>query len=137
MKYALLGYDPAGSLRELPAEEKRALHGAHRTLHDEVAAATDSPVSVIAHYRFRPRRLVTTLSLLGDQLVRTEGPATDATAGLRAIYLVESDDADAVLDLASRLPAVQMGGTVEVWPLTEPDPGEQRTHRHRGWLHRH
>ena len=135
MKYALLGYDPAGSLRELPAEEKRALHGAHRTLHDEVAATTDSPVGVLAHYRFRPPQLVTTLSLDGDQLVRTGGPASEASAGLRALYLLESDDADAVLELASRLPAVLMGGTVEVWPLTEPDHGEQ--HRHRRWLHRH
>lgn len=124
MKYALLGYDPAGSLRELPADEKRALHGSHRTLHDEVAAAADSPVRVLAHYRFRPSRLVTTLSLIGDQLVSAGGPVSEASAGLRALYLLESDDADAVLDLASRLPAIRMGGTVEVWPLTEPDPGE-------------
>ncbi len=49
---------------------------------------------------------------------------------LRALYLLESDDPAAVVDLAARLPAVHMGGTVEVWPLIEPHPDarEQRGH---------
>jgi hypothetical protein len=128
MKYAVLGYDGEGSLDVLPAEDKRTLHGAHRALHDDVQAAADSSVHVIAHYRFRPTRQTTTVRLAGDEIVKTAGPAAGASEALRALYLLESDDSDAILEFAARLPAVQMGGTVEVWPLTEPDQHGRQQH---------
>jgi hypothetical protein len=118
VKYALLGYDTEGSLDALSAEDKRALHGAHRTLHDDVQAEGTAAVNVIAHYRFRPPRLTTTLRGAGDDVERTDGSSSEATGALRALYLLDSDDPDAVLDFASQLPAVRMGGAVEVWPLT-------------------
>jgi hypothetical protein len=120
MKYALLGYDTEGSLDGLAAEEKRALHRAHRALHDDVQAAANSSVSVIAHYRVRAPRQTTTVRLAGGEVVRSEGPSAEASDALRALYLLESEDPDAVIDLAARLPAVRMGGIVEVWPLIEP-----------------
>jgi hypothetical protein len=120
MKYALLGYNTEGSLDGLAAEEKRALHRAHRTLHDDVQAAASSSVRVIAHYRVRAARETTTVRLAGAEVVRSEGPSAEASDALRALYLLESEDPDAVIDLAARLPAVRMGGTVEVWPLIEP-----------------
>jgi len=137
MKYALLGYDSDGSLEELAPEDKRALHVGHRALHDEVTATASTSVSVIAHYRFRPPPLATTIRLGTDELITAEGPASKASEALRALYLLESDDHDAVLDLAGRLPAVQMGGIVEVWPLTEPDPQGRRRHGHESGPKRH
>jgi hypothetical protein len=128
MKYAVLGYDSEGSLGALAAEGKRALHGAQRALHDDVQAAANSSVRVISHYRVRPPRHTTTVRLAGDEIVTSEGPSTEASEALRALYLVDSDDPDAVLDLAARLPAVRMGGTVEVWPLIEPN-GHARARR--------
>ena len=131
MKYALLGYDTDGSLEELAPDDKRALQVGHRALHDEVKAAASASVNMIAHYRFRPGRLATTIRLDANEVIRTEGSAAEASEALRALYLVESDDPDAVLDLAGRLPAVQMGGTVEVWPVTERDRNAPRQYRHR------
>ena len=127
MKYALLGYDPDGSLDNLAAEDKRALHGGHRALHDDAQTAADPSVRVIAHYRVRPPRHVTTVRLAENDTITREGPSTDATKALLALYLLESDDPDAVLDLVARLPAVRMGGTVEVWPLTEPNRHSDET----------
>src|SRR5262245_60765443 len=120
MKYALLGYDAEGSLDDLAAQEKRSLHRAHRALHDGVQAAANSSVTVIAHYRVRAALQPTTVRLAGDEVVRNEGPSAEGSNGLRALYLLESEDPDAVIDLAARLPAVRMGGTVDVWPLIEP-----------------
>jgi hypothetical protein len=124
VKYALLGYDAEGSLDSLDAEDKRDLHRAHRALHDDVQAAASTSVLVIAHYRFRPARGVTTVRRSDGEVVRTAGSSSETNEALRALYVVESDDSDAVLDLASSLPAVRMGGTVEVWPLIEPDRGK-------------
>jgi len=121
VKYALLGYDTEGSLNSLDNEDKRALHRAHRALHDDSQATASASVSVIAHYRFRPARGATTVRSADGEVVKTKGSTSETNAALRALYLVESDDSDAVLDLATSLPAVRMGGTVEVWPLIEPD----------------
>src|SRR5262249_7765354 len=123
VKYALLGYDTGGSVDTLDAEDKRAVHRAHRALHDDFQALASASVSVIAHYRFRPARGATTVRRSDGEGVRTRGSSSETNESLRALYLVESDDPDAVLDLAGSLPAVDMGGTVEVWPVIEPDRG--------------
>jgi hypothetical protein len=120
MKYAVLGYDREGSLDTLAGADKRALHAGHQALQAEVQALADPSVRVIAHYRVRPSRHATTVRLAGDKVVRLEGPSAESCQALRALYLLESDEPDAVLDLAARLPAVRMGGTIEVWPLIEP-----------------
>jgi hypothetical protein len=130
MKYALLGYASDESLDALAPEDKRALHRRHRARHDDVQAAATPSVRVIAHYRARPPRHTTTVRLAGDEIVTSEGPSAAASDALRALYLIESNDLAAVLDLAARLPAVRVGGTVEIWPLIEPH-GQAREH-HRG-----
>jgi hypothetical protein len=48
------------------------------------------------------------------------GPLVESRERLRAIYLLESDSREAVIELAAGIPAAHMGGAVEIWPLTEP-----------------
>jgi hypothetical protein len=119
MNYALLVYVTPESLRGLSSDDKHSLHGEH-----QAAAST----SVIAHYRLRPPRLATTVRSDGDQTVKTEGPSAETSERLRAFYVLESDEQDAVLDFASQIPAVRLGGTAEVWPLIEP--GQHAPERH-------
>jgi hypothetical protein len=111
MKYALLVYDEPSSWHNVATEHK---HARHREYH----AVGDSP-GVIAHYRVRPPQRTTTVHVEHDQTVATEGPLAETREHFRAIYLVESDDHDAVLELAARIPAARTGGAVEVWPLME------------------
>ena len=118
MKYALLAYDLEGSLDELAPEDKAALHASHSTLREDETA--HGRPTVIAHYRFRPSRLATTVRLTQDGPLRTDGPASAQSDSLRALYVLEADDVDAVAELATQLPAVQHGATVEIRPLTEP-----------------
>ena len=111
MKYALLVYDGPGSWHDLDTEHKHAAHG-------EYEAVSDSP-DVIAHYRLRSPQRTTTIRVKDNHSVKTDGPLTDTSETFRAIYLVETDDNDSVLELAARIPAASMGGAVEVWPLME------------------
>jgi hypothetical protein len=110
MKYTLLVYDAPDSWHSLSAAQK---HG----LHDEYHALAASP-GVIGHYRLRPPKNTTTVRVQ-DQIVRTEGPLADTRESLRALYLLESDDQDSVLEFAAQIPAARLGGAVEVWPLAE------------------
>jgi hypothetical protein len=128
MNYALLVYIAPESVRGLSEEDKLSLHGG-------AEAATPASANLVAHYRLRPPRTATTIHLDGDEIVKTEGPSLETREGLRALYVLESDQADAVLDFASRLPAIQLGGTVEVWPLIEPGPHAQEGGHHRRGRH--
>jgi hypothetical protein len=124
MNYLLLVYVAPESLRGLSSEDKLSLHG-------EGHAEAPASASLIAHYRLRPPRTATTLRLNGDEIVTTDGPFADMRKGLRALYVLESDEPGGVLDFASQVPAVRVGGIVEVWPLIESDsqPREHRGHR--------
>jgi hypothetical protein len=113
MNYALLVYVNPSLLRDLSSEDGRSLHG-------EQNAPVSNSTSVVAHYRLRPPRLATTIRVREDRIEKLGGPAAEATEVLRALYVLESDEEDTVLDFASRLPAVRLGGTVEVWPLIAP-----------------
>jgi hypothetical protein len=132
MHYALLVYIAPELLRVLSSEDKLSLHG-------EGQAATSASTSLVAHYRLRPPRTATTIRLNGDEIVKADGPSAEMREGLRAFYVLESDEPDAVLDFAGRLPAVRLGGTVEVWPLVEHEPGPtaRERHGHRAWKGRH
>jgi hypothetical protein len=116
MKYALLAYDD-GSLDELPAAKKRALHVGHTRRHH-----TRSDVTILSHYRFRPAHNATTIKFEAGSLVRDPGPVDSSNRTLRALYIVEHDDPEAVVQLAAELPALSAGATIEIWPLSEPAP---------------
>jgi hypothetical protein len=111
MKYALLVYDAPGSWHGLSTEQKHAAHGEYH----ELAAFP----GVIDHYRVRPPRMTTTIRVAEGRTVKSEGPLTDTGESFRALYLLESDDHDSVLELAARIPAARTGGAVEVWQLRE------------------
>ncbi len=129
MNYAVLVFVAPESLRGLASEDKRSLHGEHQ--------APPASVSLIAHYRFRPARTATTIRLNEEQIVKTEGPSADTSERLRALYVLESDQQDAVLEFATQHPAVRLGGTAEIWPLIEAGKHDRERHGHRGWLRRH
>lgn len=130
MNYVLLIHVAPESLRGLSSEDRLSLHGGS---HSEASASA----SLIAHYRLRPPRTATTLRLEGDEIVTTDGPFADMREGLRALYVVESDEPGAVFDFASQLPAVRYGGIVEVWPLIEPVAQARERHGHRALRGRH
>ena len=135
MKYALLAYDFEGSLDELPAEDKAALHAAHSTMHEDETA--QSRVTILAHYRFRPQRLTTTVRITPDGPLRTDAPASAQSENLRALYVLEADDIESVTELATQLPAVQHGAIIEIRPLTEPDEGVRGSSPREGFAARH
>ena len=130
MNYALLIYISADQMQALSPQETRSLHGDH-----EATASTSA--RVIAHYRLRTPEQTTTLRRDGDTITRTEGPSSQASEGLRALYLLESNDAAAALDFATQHPAIAIGGTAEVWPLIAPGRPGREPHGHRGRTGRH
>ena len=61
----------------------------------------------------------TTVRVQDGKTLTTDGPFVDTKEALGGFYLVEADDLDGALEIAARIPAARLGGSVEVRPLVE------------------
>jgi hypothetical protein len=93
VKYALFVYDVPSFWDSLSEEEKHAVYG-------EYHAVSDSP-GIVAHYRLQPPQMTTTVLVEEGQTLTAEGPLADTREILAGFYVLESDDREAVLNVAS------------------------------------
>ena len=113
MRYALLIYpgESAAIAERLPEDEQRAITG-------EYLALRDLP-GVFGGARLQPPESATTVREEDGRTLTTDGPFANTKEILGGLFLLEADDLDAALDVAARIPAVRLGGTVEVRPIWE------------------
>ena len=113
MEYALLVHEKPGAYDVLSDEERQAVLGEYWTLRDD-------PRVVAGAAALHPVETVTTVRVHdGDTLV-TDGPFADTKEVFAGWYVIEADDIDAAIEIASRCPAARFGGSVEVRPVLEP-----------------
>ena len=61
----------------------------------------------------------TTVRVHDGKTLTTDGPFVDTKEALGGYFILEADDLDAAIDIASRVPAARLGGAVEVRPVVE------------------
>jgi hypothetical protein len=105
VKYALLIY---GSENGQPDPEVMA----------EYMAISQAP-STVGGEQLQPSATATTVRVANGETLTTDGPFSETKEVLGGFFLIEADDIDAALDVASRIPAARMGGAVEVRPIVE------------------
>jgi hypothetical protein len=109
MQYALLVYEKPGADDRFSDQEREAITAEY------TAIRGDSRVKAGA--RLAPADTATTVRVKdGDALV-TDGPFADTKEVFGGYFLLEADDVDAALEIAARMPAARLGGSVEVRPL--------------------
>ena len=106
MKYAMLIYPKPGS--DEAAEDPAAVTAEY------LALRADPRCLGGAH--LQPGDMATTVRQEG---LVTDGPFAEAKEVLGGYYVLEESDLDAALEFAQRIPAVRLGGAVEVRPLVE------------------
>ena len=67
----------------------------------------------------QPADTATTVRERDGKTLTTDGPFPESREVLAGYYLFECDDLDRALELAARVPAVRLGGAVEVRALVE------------------
>ena len=75
--------------------------------------------AVVGGEQLQPVETATTVRVEGGDTLTTDGPFADTKEILGGFFLVEADDIDAALQLAARIPAARLGGSVEVRPIVE------------------
>ncbi len=113
MKYALLIYPGASQehYERMTDEERQSVTGEYEALMRERG--------VLGAEQLQPAESATTVRLEGGRTLTTDGPFADTKEVLGGLYLLEADDLDRALELAARMPALRMGGAVEIRPLVE------------------
>ena len=109
MQYALLIYSKPGATEALSADEQEASHREYleiRQLPGVVGGAALHPVET-----------ATTVRVQDGQTLVTDGPFADTKEIFAGFYLVEADDLDQATEIAARIPAARIGGSVEIRPV--------------------
>jgi hypothetical protein len=113
MQYLLQIYpgDPRDNFESLSEDEQTAILR-------EYMAISEAP-GVTGGAQLQPAETATTVRVEDGQTLTTDGPFIETKEALGGYYLLEADDLEAAIEVASRIPAARMGGAVEVRPVVE------------------
>jgi hypothetical protein len=114
MKYLCLIYSDENRIAAMPAAESQSFLG-------EYLAFTDS-IRKSGHYvaaqRLRPTHTATTIRSRNGKISTTDGPFAETKEQLGGFYMIEANDLDEAIAIASRIPGTRTG-SIEVRPVWE------------------
>lgn len=113
MQYMLLIYsgEATNEFESLSEAEQNAIMG-------EYFAISETP-GVTGGNQLQPSDTATTVRVQDGQALTTDGPFATTKEVLGGYYLLEADNLDTALEVAARIPAARLGGSVEVRPVVE------------------
>jgi hypothetical protein len=111
MKYALLIYTKPGAIDDFSASEMQAMSDEYFALRAEPTCVDGGQLQDVAN--------ATTVRVDDGSTLTTDGPFAETKEVFAGYYIFELDNLDAAIELAARVPAARLGGSVEVRPLVE------------------
>lgn len=111
MKYALLIYPAPGSHEALGPDEYELVNAEYLALRDDPRC--------VGGAHLQPAETATTVRHSPSQALITDGPFADTKEVLGGYYVLDASNLDEALEFVQRIPAVRLGGAVEVRPLVE------------------
>jgi hypothetical protein len=118
MKYILLIYQGAAPTPNSPEEWVQLSEDEQRAVYAAYQAINETP-GVTPGVHMKPPETATTVRVQDGTTLTTDGPFVEIKEAIGGYLVLEADDLDAAIELASRIPAARMGGAVEVRPLVE------------------
>ena len=111
MKYALLIYTKPGTIESLSAGEMEAMSQEYFAIRAEPTCVDGGQLEDVAN--------ATTVRVDDGSTLTTDGPFAETKEVFAGYYIFELDNLDAAIEMAARIPAARLGGSVEVRPLVE------------------
>jgi len=113
MQYMLLIYsgEAPDAFDGLSEDDQKAVLG-------EYFAISEAP-GVTGGNQLQPPATATTVRVEDGRTLTTDGPFAETKEALGGYYLLEANDLDGALEVAARIPAARMGGSIEVRPVVE------------------
>ena len=111
MQYALLIYTRKDSMDGYSESERQAMTAEYMEIR--------GLPGMVSGAGLQGTETATSVRRQDGQTLITDGPFADTKEVFAGFYLMEADDIDAALEVAQRIPAVRLGGVVEIRPLME------------------
>jgi hypothetical protein len=111
MKYALLIYEKPGSHEALGEQERAAAYGEYFALSGDARCEAGA--------QLQPVETATTVRVQDGKTLTTDGPFADTKEVFGGYYVFDAQNLDEAIELAARIPAARLGGSVEVRALVE------------------
>ena len=118
MKYMLLIQHGEASSPDSPEAWAQLSEDEQRAIAADYQAINETP-GVAPGQWLQPPEAATTVRVQGGKTLTTDGPFVAVKEALAGYLFYEADDLDAAIQLASRVPAARLGGSVEIRPLKE------------------
>ena len=114
MKYVCLIYDEQRKWEQMPKSEADAMMGEYGAFTQDIRRSGH----YVAGEALQPVQTATTLRKRNGKLSSTDGPFAETKEQLGGFYLIEAKDLDDAIEVASRIPSVQIG-SVEIRPVVD------------------
>ena len=118
MKYMLLIHQGTTPTPYSPDEWSRLSEDEQKAVFAAYQEVTQTP-GVTPGVQMQPPETATTVQVKDGRTLTTDGPFVEIKEALGGYLFFDTDDLDAAIELASRIPAASMGGAIEVRPIAE------------------
>jgi hypothetical protein len=110
MKYVMLIFQGTAQERqaELPEEEQKQVYADYQAINEMPGVTSVPPMGLPDN--------ATTVRVDGGKTLITDGPFVGMKEAVGGVFILEADDLDAAIEVASRVPAARYGGAVEIRP---------------------
>lgn len=101
----------ARDFQSLSPEERNAIAAGYQSL--------NQTPGVTVGLGLQPPETATTVRVQDGETLTSDGPFVQTKQALDGYFVLEADDLDAAIQVASRVPAASMGGAIEIRPVTD------------------
>src|SRR5438132_4818320 len=118
MKYMLLIHQGTAPTPRTPDEWQSLSEDEQKAVYEAYRAINENP-AVTSGLELAPPETATTVRVEDGKTLTTDGPFVEIKEAIGGYLVLEAEDLDAAIDLASRIPAARLGGAIEVRPIKE------------------
>jgi len=117
MQFVLMIYQGTTPLPEtdawekLPAKEQKAIYADYAALNKTPGVAPGPPLGLPGDAK--------TVRVADGQTRTDDGPFVDTNGAVGGFLVLDADNLDAAIDVASRIPAARHGGAIEIRPVAQ------------------
>lgn len=118
MRYVMLIHQGTSPTPRQPEEWAKLSESEQQAVYADYQAINQHP-GVTPGLSLSEPETATTVRVEGGQTLTTDGPFVAAKEALGGYFVLEAEDIDEAIEIASRVPAARLGGAVEVRPVGE------------------
>ena len=118
MKYMLLIHQGDSATPRDPDEWAKLSEDEQQAVYADYQAINET-TGVSPGLQLDAPETATTVRVQDGKTLTTDGPFAETKEAIGGYLVLEAEDLDAAIELASRIPAARLGGAIEVRPIVE------------------